>query len=63
MTWEYKTVNVDMKGMLSTNIDTDLLQTDLNNYGREGWELVNFEFNSGHLPSSVGAIMILKRPK
>jgi hypothetical protein len=39
MIWEYKIINVEDISKFSDSIK---LQEELNNYGKEGWELVGF---------------------
>jgi len=63
MKWEYKTVQFEYKGLFSSNVDAGALQDDLNSLGNDGWELVDFELNTGSLATNVGAIAILKRLK
>lgn len=60
MKWEYKTVQFEKKGFISSKLDIDELDTELNALGREGWELISFEYQpsiSNELPSFA----ILKR--
>lgn len=63
MKWEYKVIQFKYKGLFSTQIEADSVQDELNQLGVEGWELVEFTFNSRNLSNDVGAIAILKRPK
>jgi hypothetical protein len=63
MKWEYKTVQFEYQGLLTSTLDADALQSDLNNLGNNGWELIDLEFNMGGLATKVAAIAILKRPK
>ena len=41
MEWEYKVINVKAFAKFSETIK---LQEELNNYGKEGWELINFVY-------------------
>lgn len=61
--WEYKTFEFAPKGALGGLVASDWLETALNDYGREGWELVNvvpFAMESGKTRT---AIAIFKRKK
>ncbi len=56
MKWEYKLVDVDSK--LTTKRTIGNLNEELNKYGGEGWELVNFQ------GIGLGAtfVFVFKRP-
>ena len=41
MEWEYKVINVKNISKLTEPIK---LQKELNSYGKEGWELINFVY-------------------
>ena len=41
MNWEYKVIKVENIAKFTDSIK---LQEDLNNYGKEGWELVGFVY-------------------
>jgi hypothetical protein len=48
--WQYKTIKVFAKGFLGGSIDNNALEEELNDLGREGWELVTMvdtDFSGG----------------
>jgi len=47
MNWEYKVIKVEN---ITKFTETIKLQEELNNYGKEGWELVGFIY-----PPQIGA--------
>ena len=39
-TWEYQTIQLEARGIMGGIIDIETFQSDLNELGRDGWELV-----------------------
>ena len=39
--FEYATLVIDSTGLLTTKLDHNVFHTRLNEYGADGWELVN----------------------
>lgn len=62
MKWEYKVVNTANISKFSEPIK---LQDELNNYGKEGWELVGFvyppQIGEGWMPKLDSDTVIFKR--
>ncbi len=63
MKWQYQTIEFNFKGTFSSTIDMDSVEATLNQLGNQGWELITFNLNHGHLNSKVAAIAILKKIK
>lgn len=57
MRWEYKAIEVKRK-FLTGGIAVESFQTQLNELGREGWELVSVNQNQMH-----SVVAVLKRSK
>ena len=57
MRWEYKTIKVK-RAFLTGGIDAEVFEVQLNNLGREGWELVSVNQNQMH-----SVVAVLKRSK
>ncbi len=56
--WEYKTIKIDLKGLFSPSFENE---PDLNQYGRDGWELVSaFPLATGY-GRTVSAVFVFKR--
>lgn len=55
--WEYKTVKLNSAVFKSANVDAEMLQRKCNGYGKEGWELVNFQ----NYDMSTKFMLIFKR--
>lgn len=61
--WEYKTLKVKSGGFLGGKVDTEKLQEEMNQLGREGWELVScFDTSMGE-GASREIISVFKRKK
>jgi hypothetical protein len=63
MKWEYKTVKLGVAGFWGgVGLDTDKTDDFINQFGKEGWELVS-TFDLNHIQdSSKEVILIFKRP-
>ena len=60
--WEYRTVKVDVAGWLTPKLETHVFDAQLDELGREGWELVNvMDLNMGH-GASFALVAVFKRP-
>lgn len=61
--WEYKTIEFDTKGFSGGLLDISDFNRTLNNYGNDGWELVNcFDTNQSH-GASRKVIAVFKRQR
>jgi hypothetical protein len=59
--WEYKTLQFETKGFSGGILDVENFNNTLNQYGRDGWELVNcFDTNQSY-GASRHVIAIMKR--
>lgn len=58
MRWEYKTINFTKRSFFTGVVDSAALDEQLNNMGRDGWELVSAIQNP-----MAGVIAIFKRAK
>lgn len=45
MRWEYKVIKYCKRSFFSGTIDPEAFEAELNNYGRDGWELVSVTQN------------------
>lgn len=62
MNFEYKVFNFNKKrGLLSQQLDDELLQQQLNKYGQSGWEVVSSSNAGSQMRPCL--ILILKRAK
>jgi hypothetical protein len=59
--FEYKTLFTDAKGMLGGKVDQGAFQKELNELGRQGWELVNTVPAAQSYGSTRWIISIFKR--
>lgn len=59
MRWEYKTVEYKKRHLLTGKISMQELQTELDNLGRQGWELVNLSRDTNGLRQML--MLIFKR--
>ena len=63
MSWEYKTIKLEAKGILGGKMDVEEVDSKLNEQGRGGWELVTvFDTNMGH-GRTRDVIAIFKRSR
>jgi hypothetical protein len=61
--WEYKAIKMDTTGFLGGLLDIELFETNLNELGSQGWELVGaFDTNQSH-GASREVIAVFKRRK
>ena len=56
MKWEY--LNITMMTGLFAGVGPEKVTKELNKYGQEGWELVNFQF----VPDNGMMCFVFKRP-
>jgi hypothetical protein len=59
MRWEYKTINFTKRSFFTGAIELDNFDTQLNELGREGWELVSVTQNQ----MQRGVVAVFKRPR
>lgn len=60
--WEYKTIEFNTKGFNGGLLNINEFNTSLNEYGRDGWELVNCFDTSQSYGASRKVIAVFKRP-
>jgi hypothetical protein len=59
--WEYKVVSLNLKrGVLSGQYDAEAVESELNKFGQEGWELVRID--GIIIANSVPPVLTFKRP-
>ncbi len=59
MRWEYKTFTFKKLSFFTSSIDAEAFQIQLNEFGRDGWELVSVT-RSG---TASSALVVMKRSK
>ena len=59
--FEYKTLFTDAKGVLGGKVDQSAFQSELNQMGSQGWELVNTVAAAQSYGSTRWIISIFKR--
>ncbi len=59
--YEYKTLYTDAKGFLGGKVDRSSFQQDLNELGKEGWELVSSVSANQSYGSTRWIISVFKR--
>ncbi|MEA4848689.1 MAG: DUF4177 domain-containing protein [Clostridiaceae bacterium] len=59
--FEYKTLFTDVKGIFGGKVDQDPFQSELNELGKQGWELVNTVAAAQSYGSTRWIISIFKR--
>jgi hypothetical protein len=63
MQWEYKTLMLAATGWLGGKLDQARFDQSLNEFGREGWELVTaFDTNQGY-GQTRDVVAVFKRPR
>ena len=64
MKWEYKTIKVQTKGIVTVRFDEAQLDHTMNALGLQGWELVAaIPLDIGAAGGTMDVIVIFKRPK
>lgn len=58
--WEYKTLKLQTGGFLGGVLNEEDFQNELNNYGKNGWELVSC-FATASSGTSFEVIAVFKR--
>lgn len=61
MKWEYKILELATAKMLDVRLDVEAATRQLNELGRDGWELVGYDDLNAHNGRSLSAVMIFKR--
>jgi len=59
--FEYKTVVLSGKGIVTTRLDAGIIDKTLNKYGEEGWELVSVKIGIQGFGVSNGVLCVFKR--
>lgn len=62
MAWEYKIVSFEKVSFLSNKMKHEELEQQLNELGREGWELVSAESRTSY-SSDKEMVLFLKRQR
>jgi hypothetical protein len=63
MRWQYKTIKLATTGLMGGKLDAGELDRQLNELGRDGWELMTvFDTNQGS-GQSRDVVAVLKRQK
>lgn len=62
-TWEYKTVRVEAGGWVNLKLDHEQFETQLNELGREGWELVGTTATHDSGGRTHSLMAVFKRPR
>lgn len=58
MRWEYKVIKFSKRSFFSGTIDPEAFEAELNNLGRDGWELVSVTQNQMAI-----TVAVLKRAR
>ena len=61
--YEYKVFTYDTKGVFGGKIDIRELESQLNKFGNEGWEMVSSTSSNQSYGSSKSLVYIFKREK
>jgi hypothetical protein len=59
--FEYKTLQMPLKGTFGMRIDYELLEKELNELGNKGWEVITAPHTNYREAKKSGTIIILKR--
>lgn len=61
--WEYKVVELNAKtrGIFSSKIDNQLIEQQLNDLGRQGWELLDCNIGQPSAFSAIANYAVFKR--
>ena len=63
MKWEYKTIKLGASGFFGGKVNEGELDTEMNQLGEQGWELVNaFDTNQTHGATRY-VVAVFKRAK
>jgi hypothetical protein len=63
ITWDYKTIHMETGGRVSPKLDLARLESQLNELGREGWELVGVVGTNDQGGKTHAVVAIFKRPR
>ena len=61
--FEYKVVTFDTNGFFGGNVDTMQIESQLNQLGNEGWEMVSCTSTNQSYGASKSIVCIFKRKK
>jgi hypothetical protein len=59
MRWEYKVIKFSKRSFFSGTIDPEAFEAELNNLGRDGWELVSVTQNQ--MAISVNEVTVFEK--
>lgn len=63
MQYEYKVLKFDVKGWFGRNIDSTSMETQLNDYGAEGWDVIKISEILRDAGVTTLLVVTMKRPK
>jgi hypothetical protein len=63
ITWDYKTIHMETGGWTIPKLDQAPLESQLNELGREGWELVGVVGTNDQGGKTHAVVAIFKRPR
>ena len=61
--YEYKVIAYDTKGLFGGKVDSRELESQLNQFGNDGWEMVSCTSSNQSYGSSKSIVFIFKRKK
>ena len=61
--YEYKVYTYDTKGMFGGKLDKTDLESQLNKFGNEGWEMISCTSSNQSYGSTKSIVFIFKRKK
>ena len=62
--WEYKSIKMETTGVMGGIVETEILDSQLNALGAEGWNLVSvFDTNMAVNGASREVVAVLKRSR